>query len=174
MFIGAYWGWLLAVVPVWVEAIDLPPADRPPVLAQAAAAAPSWSEQDIQSAVISLERTPCFGYCPTYKLTITGSGKVTYEGYDFVNVKGTQTAQISSAAVQQLLTQIHQIHYFDLADRYEGGPTDFPSALISVTIGDRQKQIYHYMGSPNAPQALTHLENQIDAIVNSKQWVGEP
>ncbi|MBE9205146.1 hypothetical protein IQ244_01060 [Nostoc sp. LEGE 06077] len=30
----------------------------------------------------------------------------------------------------------------------------------------------HYLGSPNAPQALTALENKIDAVVNSQRWIG--
>ncbi|WP_315789158.1 DUF6174 domain-containing protein [Fischerella sp. JS2] len=47
-----------------------------------------------------------------------------------------------------------------------------PSAITSITIGKTQKSVNHYLGSPNAPQTLTALENKIDAVANSQQWTG--
>ena len=35
-----------------------------------------------------LERTPCYGYCPSYSVEITRSGQVRYEGRDCVLTKG--------------------------------------------------------------------------------------
>src|SRR6202171_787505 len=38
---------------------------------------------------VTLERTVCFGTCPSYLVTITSDGTVTFEGRDFVKTKGT-------------------------------------------------------------------------------------
>jgi hypothetical protein len=124
-----------------------------------------------QPVVITLQRTACFGACPIYKLTIFGDGRVVYEGERFVKVTGKRTARISPKAVKQLISEFNKLNYFSLADSYTGGPTDLPSAITSISMGKKQKTVSHYLGSPNAPQKLTELENKIDNIVNSQQWV---
>ena len=48
---------------------------------------------------ITLERQPCFGFCPVYTLTIHGDGQVEYDGLNHVEVTGPQTAAIDPAAV---------------------------------------------------------------------------
>ncbi|MEB3182688.1 MAG: DUF6174 domain-containing protein [Nostocaceae cyanobacterium] len=125
-----------------------------------------------QPVVITLERTACFGACPIYKLTIFGDGRVVYVGERFVKVTGQRTTRISRKAVRELISEFNNLNYFSLADSYTGGPTDLPSAITSIKIGKKQKTVSHYLGSPDAPQKLTELENKIDAIVNSQQWVG--
>jgi Domain of unknown function (DUF6438) len=122
---------------------------------------------------MTLERTACFGFCPIYKLTIYGNGKVVYEGKRFVKVTGTRTTTISQAAVRKLIAEFQKINYFQLQDNYTGGHTDAPSAITSLTMGKRrQKTVNHYLASPNAPTQLTELEKTIDTVVNSQQWIG--
>ncbi len=129
-------------------------------------------QQGQRRVAMTLQRTVCFGFCPIYKLSIYGDGTVVYEGERYVKVKGRQTTTISKAAVKQLMREFERIEYFALSDQYTGGPTDMPSAITSLTVGKRSKTIHHYLGAPNAPQALTKLENKIDEVVNSKQWIG--
>jgi hypothetical protein len=125
-----------------------------------------------QPVMLTLERTACFGFCPIYKLTVYGNGKVVYEGKRFVKVTGTQTTTISRAAVRKLVSEFQRIQYFNLQDSYMGGHTDAPSAITSLVMGKKQKTVNHYLASPDAPTKLTDLENKIDAVVNSKQWIG--
>ncbi|NJR65725.1 MAG: hypothetical protein HC772_10975 [Leptolyngbyaceae cyanobacterium CRU_2_3] len=128
--------------------------------------------------VISLERTACFGTCPIYQLTVYGDGRVTYEGRAFVSVQGRQTAQISPAQVQQLVQAVEAAQFFSLADQYTTDATDLPGAWTSVTLNGQSKRIWHYgatghSGLDNAPRSLTELEQAIDTIANSQQWVAK-
>lgn len=125
-----------------------------------------------QQVALTLERTACFGFCPMYKLSVYGNGKVVYEGKRFVKVTGTRTTTISQTAVRKLVAEFQKIGYFNLQDSYTGGHTDASSAITSLTIGKKQKTVNHYLPSPDAPTQLTELENKIDAVVNSKQWIG--
>ena len=68
--------------------------------------------------VITLERTPCFGTCPSYKLTIYDDGKVEYEGRDFVKRKGKAEGQITKAELEELIREFERIDYQNLADDY--------------------------------------------------------
>ena len=127
---------------------------------------------NIKEVVITLERTRCFGVCPAYTLTIYGDGQVVYDSKDFVRIEGTRTANISEEKVRQLVTEFQNIDYFSLDDSYEEfNVTDMPSAITSITINGQTKTIRHYHGDLSAPKKLTELENRIDQIVNTDQWI---
>lgn len=119
---------------------------------------------------ITLKRTVCHGTCPSYKLTIDGAGTVNYEGQDFVEVKGRQTASIGLDQIQELVSAFEAANFFSLQDNYTAyDVTDSPSAITSITINGRTKTVTHYYGDKSAPQELFDLEAKIDEITNSKQ-----
>jgi hypothetical protein len=129
--------------------------------------------ENIRNAVITLERTPCFGACPVYTLTIYGTGRVVYEGIDYVNVTGTREGSISDEQVMSLISRFTEIDYFSLNDSYEQfNKSDMPSAITSITMNELTKTVRHYHGDTSAPEVLTELEDFIDETVNSAQWVG--
>jgi hypothetical protein len=127
--------------------------------------------------VITMQRGPCFGTCPVYLLTIYGDGRVIYEGQYFVTVEGIRKAKLEAEQIQALVTAFEHANFFGLRDNYAAPATDLPSVDISITINGRSQKIRHYgMLTCNgeldsAPQELCDLENKIDAIVNSSQWV---
>jgi hypothetical protein len=121
---------------------------------------------------ITMERTACHGTCPIYKLTIEGNGDVIYEGQDFVQVKGKQTASLGPAQIQDLVSAFEQAKFVTLTDYTHEDATDSPSVITSITRNGKTKTINHYYGDSSAPQALFDLESKIDEITNSKQWTG--
>ena len=122
--------------------------------------------------MITLERTACHGTCPIYKLTIEGNGTVIYEGQDFVQVKGRQTASLSPAQIQELVSAFEQANFFTLMDYTHEDTTDSPSVMTSITLNGQTRTVNHYYGDSSAPQALFDLESKIDELTNSKQWTG--
>ncbi|MBI4854667.1 MAG: hypothetical protein HY819_22945 [Acidobacteria bacterium] len=128
-------------------------------------------EDKLKSLIISLERSGCLGPCPVYKLTIYGSGKVVYRGEKFVKVVGERTTNIEREKIEKLIADFEKSSYFNLEDKYEGGPTDATSVVTSITLGNRKKTINNYHASPSSPAILRDLENKIDAIANSGQWL---
>jgi hypothetical protein len=97
---------------------------------------------------------------------------VIYEGQDFVQVKGEQTASLSPAKIQDLVTAFEQASFFTLTDYTHEDTTDSPSVITSITLNGKTKTVNHYYGDSSAPQALFDLESKIDEITNSKQWTG--
>ena len=134
--------------------------------------APSETPSDLDGVVITLERTVCFGACPEYKLTVYGYGTVVYEGKRFVKIEGKRTAEIGEDKIRQLLSEFERIDYFSLDDSYEElTATDMPSAYTSLKVDGKTKVVRHYHGDFGAPEEFTTLEDRIDEIVNSDQWV---
>jgi len=130
------------------------------------------TENSFSDLVITLERTACQGTCPIYKLTIKGNGDVTYDGQDFVQVKRNQSASLSQAQIQDLVSAFERAKFFTLRDYTHEDTTDSPSAITSITLNGKTKTVNHYYGDNSAPQGLFDLESKIDEITNSIQWTG--
>lgn len=130
--------------------------------------------------LITLERTRCYGMCPSYKITISADGSVIFEGRHFVKETGIAKSTISEEQLRELLAAFEEINYFRLRDRYEddgdgcvGVVTDHPSAFTSIRIHGKSKSVKHYLGCRGVQglEELKKLEDAIDAAVNSAQWI---
>ena len=129
------------------------------------------SKEELKEPLLIMERTACLWQCPIYTLSIYESGKVIYEGKEFVNIKGKKIISLNSKQLEELNSEIRRANIYSLKDNYVGGPTDAPSVIITIIINGRKKTINHYLGSPDAPKELTDLEEKVDIIVNSVQWI---
>ena len=101
-------------------------------IALAACGAPLQPTPDYSTLVVTMERTPCFGTCPAYKLMIFGDGRVEYEGLNFVKVQGKQTAMLTADQIKELVAEIEKANVFVLEENYTVNATDLPSTLLTV------------------------------------------
>jgi hypothetical protein len=137
------------------------------------------SESVAAAPVISLERTPCFGSCPVYRVEVSASGEVRYEGKAHVRKAGVATGNVTKEQVRRLLSDLESAGYFAFPERYTAGEpacgryvTDSPTVITSATVGGRTKTVTHDYGCSGAPGALTVLERRIDDVLSSGQWTG--
>ena len=134
--------------------------------------------------LITLERSVCFGTCPNYKLTISADGTVTFEGRQYVKVKGLAKGSISREDLRKLIEAFEAASYFSLHDKYESEKdgcskvwTDNPNVITSIRIKGKSKSISHYYGCQDSrgrsiyPKELTDLETKIDQIVGTDKWI---
>lgn len=132
---------------------------------------------------IALERTACFGKCPTYRVVIDSRGNIKWEGHDWVDVPGVQTVFGDAKKARELAELIVMSCFFDMKDEYGGAVTDRAWANTTVTIGNRTKTIRHYLGDStgegmpangvcSAPTSLTTIEQKIDEVANTARWIG--
>jgi hypothetical protein len=129
------------------------------------------------ASVITLERTACLGGCPVYRVAVSRSGAISYEGKAHVRRMGAATGQIQADQVGALLSELDDAGYFSFADRYTPTEpacgrysTDSPTAITTVRLSGRTKRIEHDYGCDAAPEALVVLERRIDEVLNSAQW----
>jgi hypothetical protein len=132
--------------------------------------------------VITLERGICYGTCPAYKVTISASGSVEFEGRYYVKKKGIIRTTISREQLRFLVAEIERAKYFTMQDQYinkeDGCITvlaDHSMINMSITIAGKTKSVAHYNGcnGPLALERLTALENKIDEVINASQWFDE-
>ena len=89
---------------------------------------------------------------------------------------GRQTGRISAENFRRLVSKIEEINFFNLKDRYDGKNadgsgvtvTDLPTRKTSVTRGNVTKTVENYF---RGPKGLKELEDLIDEVTKSSEWV---
>ncbi len=142
--------------------------------------APEASATASADTLATLERTPCFGTCPSYTLAVLEDGTVRYQGRQFVAREGYAEKEISPEQVEQLVEAFREAGYFDLENSYVSGAecgqtvmSDMPTAITSLRADGKSKRVRHYHGCTGFPaeERLTALENAIDEIAGTRAWV---
>lgn len=137
---------------------------------------------------LEMNRTLCYGTCPVYNLTVANDGKVVFVGEKFTKTIGNAEGQINPEKIKQLIAEINQSKFFSFKDDYgyeskncSSTATDSPSVTLKIKFDGIEKTIKHYQGcfvnetfsQANGLKPLTDLENKIDEIVGTKQWIGK-
>ena len=141
--------------------------------------APAPDSASTPGTVVTLERGPCFGTCPVYRVSLSGEGSVTFEGTRFVSRVGTDSGRVRPEAVDRLLRSLDDAGFFALDDAFVPdapacGPyhTDAPTVSITVRAPGRDKTVRHDHGCAGAPAELTRLEHLIDSVAGTARWTG--
>jgi hypothetical protein len=126
---------------------------------------------------ITLERRPCYGTCPFYRLALAGDGTLRYEGVRFVQREGALEEPIPSARVVALADSLAAGGFAGMADRYVSGEAacglyaaDAPVVIASLTRNGVTKTVEHDQGCAGAPRALAALQDLIDEVARSWRW----
>ncbi|MGI8587505.1 MAG: DUF6438 domain-containing protein [Chloroflexia bacterium] len=129
---------------------------------------PAPSEADLQGLRVVLTRTVCYGFCPDYTLTIDELGAVTFEGYSHTRVKGKATETLTTPTLLEIVREVRKAGFFNLKDSYIVDGNDIPTYSLSVQLDGQSKTIKDYGPEPDR---LDILQERIDQIVNSDQWI---
>jgi ankyrin repeat protein len=130
---------------------------------------------DLSTLKLSLQRSHCYGSCPSYTVTLSGNGDITFEAegqYNFVAVPGTHHAHISPAAVLDLLQRFRSANFLSALDTYACNSTDLPSQVLTLSLNGISKKIIDYGGSVvGLPDAIEALEASVDDVTDTPRWV---
>ena len=119
------------------------------------------------SLFVSIERTPCFGKCAAYTLTIYRDGKAEYIGRSNAPRQGKYTGSVDRATMETLLAKAEAIGYFGLEDKYDSQVTDLPSTIIRVVGMGKDKKV---IGRVGTPEAFTRLAAKAEGLLYPVAW----
>jgi hypothetical protein len=157
---------VLAALPFAAQA-----ASGPPCTPQGAVR--DFASADWSAAVIGLKRNRCYGFCKAYDVEIHPDGTVLFEGR-FGVVLGHSSAHIPARAARALAARFRRIGYLQMADAYDRPPHIFdgPSSVItSIDFPGCGKRISDNHLSPQSPALLQKLEDEIDRVARTAQWM---
>ncbi len=157
-----------APVRMW-ESVDVYPPVRVP------ARSVPMPAYDASTVRITLERTNCFGSCPSYAVSVAGDGSVRFDGQSYVAEKGRRTGAVDPAAVQALYDQFRAADFMSLDDRYIADITDNPTYTLTLETAGMRKAVVDYVGvKAGMPDSVTALEDAVDRVAGTSQWIGPP
>ena len=145
----------------------------------ATAVSSSASTRPAAFTTITFERTPCFGTCPVYRVSVSGSGSTRFEGLRNVDSVGTFGRSLDAASVAALGRAFDDAQYFSFDDKYGYGTancpvyaSDAPTIITSMTTPQRTKRVEHDLGCANVTSRLADLYRRFDEIVGTSRWIG--
>ena len=117
---------------------------------------------------LSMKRTPCYGTCPQYQVTIFSNGLIKYEGKRFVDKIGCFHSKLSRKKIENIVSLVNKINYFKLDSVYSSNVTDLPSVVTEVLVNRKN----HRVVDKNLSETkLNILYDEIDKlIIEVNEW----
>jgi hypothetical protein len=127
---------------------------------------------------IKLERSTCFGTCPSYQIYFDKNGNATYRGNLYVRTVGPESLKITREEVAKIFEMLDETNFFSLDERAFSFCFDTPSISITVSANDGRILTSRTVRTDagcvprTGPQAtLNKVANEIDRAVGSERWV---
>lgn len=126
-----------------------------------------------ESTHFRLSCTACFGFCPMYRLTVSGSSLVTFVGEECVCGKHPPTAHIDPREVNEFMQALRAAG-FPGSLVFEGDcPTDVPIAALAIeSAGEKVSVEFPNINTASA-RYLRRVADQVGAMAQSAMRVGE-
>ena len=119
-----------------------------------------------------VNKSPCFGTCPMYKLEVTKDGSAYLDARNFLknNLKGKYTVKLSKENMGSLVKELNQLDFPKLNDKYGNNQiTDLPATDLEIRYnGTNTKKIHDYGNRGTAE--LTKFYLYVDSLIYAQQW----
>ncbi|MGO9641818.1 MAG: ankyrin repeat domain-containing protein [Candidatus Acidiferrales bacterium] len=148
------------------EYIDLVPPERLPKIHVAAPALGPESR-----VTVTLERSGCYGSCPSYTVTVSIDG-IVFDGGGFVVASGKHTDTVDADEVRNLAKSFVAADFYSMDSSYRAAVTDCPTYILSISIDGRMKKVEDYVGSwVGMPEVISDLEDEVDTFARTQRWI---
>ncbi len=120
--------------------------------------------------MIKINRSACYGQCPSYNATINSDGTVEFVGFAHVENLGANAGVIDKEALKNIMRKAQEIDYIGMNSEYpvDGrNIPDLPTVTTEITFGDMIKQVKDHFDSP---ASLQELETMIDEAVRAIKY----
>lgn len=105
---------------------------------------------------VQLETSPCFGFCPEFRLTVRNNGLTEYEGKRSVVKMGRDSFQLTRAELSGLRDKVKSVNLWQYPDRIPTQVADAPYGTLTVWASGKTKSV---SGTIDRPAPLLELED---------------
>ena len=121
--------------------------------------------------VFTLRKTPCYGDCPVFRITVLSDGTVFYSGIRNVSLPGEYQASVTTDWVDRLQRKAIAQGIFSWSDTYPEDPdlfiADASNTITTFAWNGREKTITH---NYDAPVPLAELEKELIGLIDELKW----
>jgi ankyrin repeat protein len=120
---------------------------------------------------ITLERTGCYGSCPSYTVSVNTDG-IVFNGRNFVAASGKHTDRVNPDEVRNLARRFVAADFYSMESEYRDNVTGNPTYILSIAIDGRTKRVEDYVGAwEDMPAVISDLEEQVDKFARTERWI---
>lgn len=125
-------------------------------------------------AVVTLERSSCFGPCPIYTVSIYGSGRVQFTGIGYVCRKNPFPTLVDRNLVAQLMNGMINAKFESIPSYSDAVfATDASDATITLAHDGHRHLVVRNHADGSAPRLLGMIEQRIDDVAGISTWIGK-
>ena len=120
---------------------------------------------------IELERTECFGTCPSYVVSFSADGTARYNGRQYADRTGAFYGEVEIWDYGQICWMIDKFKILDSNREYRSNWTDSATTIIRATLRETNETIEISDYGGQGPVELWALFNAMDAVSNRVEWM---
>ncbi len=142
-------------------------------------------EQPMHAPSVTLERSTCYGNCPSYTVTVSADGQINLAGHAHVQV-GIASGLATPARLANIFAAVKQAGLRSMRDSYVGSDdgcemvmSDQPGVKITVVDAEGSKTVDFYNGCTGGVadavrRRIEQLAWSIDQQLDTARWIGKP
>ena len=120
--------------------------------------------------LLEYSKSPCYGTCPHFTMTVYQDGWTVFEGKRFTEKEGIATLQLNPEQLQTLLDHCKAADIWSTEKAYGMRIQDLPTTTVHLYEGDREKSVQWKMRQPDR---LKTLDGQLMQLVTDQGWVAK-
>lgn len=120
-----------------------------------------------QISFVKIERTPCFGACPTYTLSMDKNGNLTYVGSNHVGKIGEYEGKIAKVEASSFFKKYSPYINKKLKKEYQNDIVDMAGLNMNIIKSGKTINIKN---AQFGPSALKVIANELDKLTEKVKW----
>lgn len=128
------------------------------------------TEQEVRSLpkIMEYSKSPCYGQCPTFKMTVYQNGWTIFEGKRFTLVEDTLLMQLTPTQLSTLTQQCKTADIWTAEKSYGMRIQDLPTTTVHMYEEGKDKAIQWRM---RQPERLKTFDKQMMGFIIEQGWV---
>lgn len=178
--VGALRGCACALAFVTTSCSNRPPPEPTPAstaLVETTTTA-RWSRlgigaKELPTAVIRVNRWPCYGTCPVYYLELQANGYGVFVGELFVAHEGHNDLDFEPRAFTELLDRLETLDFLALPESHITGTNDSWETEVELSIAGRPHRVWvNQLKDESANLALMKFADLATERSGAMRWIG--
>jgi hypothetical protein len=129
--------------------------------------------------LVKMKTSACYGECPIYTVAVKKNGELTYEGLEYVSVKGVKSAILPKESIALIEAELIKAKFLKMQSKLHSGSwgcfisaTDHSYILVEASIKNKKKAVSTYTGCQSEQvNKIIELESYLKKITEISEWV---
>ncbi len=118
--------------------------------------------------VVEMSKSPCYGRCPVFRLTIYENGIVSFDGERYTERVGLWVKELEAERYDEILRAFRKANLWRFRNVYRGEYYDAPT--VSITYYE-EGDVKTIVGKDGRPYQVLELEAMLDNLARSEGWM---